>query len=348
MKLRICSSLLIVLASLSLLGAEVPKRDLEADNKAAFAAIDKMKVGINMGNALDAPTEGAWGWKLEADDFRLVHEAGFQAIRLPVRWAAHAEGKAPYTISPDFFKRVDWALEQARLNQLSVVMDIHHFEPLMADPAAHREQLMALWEQIARHYAGYENWLLFEILNEPTEKLTDELWNEFLVEALAVIRKSNPNRVVVIGPGTWNCLGSLPKLKLPENDRLLAVTLHYYAPFQFTHQGAFWIKDAEKWQGKTWRGTPEEKAEIRKDFDQAAAWSKANRRPIYLGEFGANDKADMESRACWTRFIREEANARGMAVAYWEFCAYFGAYDRQAKTWRQPLLEALVGEKSKK
>ena len=44
-----------------------------------------------------------------------------------------------------------------------------------------------------------------------------------------------------------------------------------------------------------------------RDLDKAIAWAVKHRRPIYLGEFGAYSKADMESRARWTRFVADEA-----------------------------------------
>jgi aryl-phospho-beta-D-glucosidase BglC (GH1 family) len=54
--------------------------------------------GVNFGNALEAPLEGQWGVTLEALHFRRAAEAGFATIRLPVRWSAHAQAAAPYTI----------------------------------------------------------------------------------------------------------------------------------------------------------------------------------------------------------------------------------------------------------
>ncbi len=50
----------------------------------------------------------------------------------------------------------------------------------------------------------------------------------------------------------------------------------------------------------------------------------------------------MESRALWTRFVSGEANRLGLSWAYWEFCSGFGAYDPQAKAWREPLKAALL------
>jgi endoglucanase len=48
--------------------------------------------GINFGNMLDAPTEGAWGVRVEESYLDLVGERGFtSAVRLPVRWSNHAK-----------------------------------------------------------------------------------------------------------------------------------------------------------------------------------------------------------------------------------------------------------------
>ena len=46
--------------------------------------------GVNLGNALEAPREGEWGIVLEEAFFRLIAEAGFDTVRVPIRWSAHA------------------------------------------------------------------------------------------------------------------------------------------------------------------------------------------------------------------------------------------------------------------
>ena len=78
------------------------------------------------------------------------------------------------------------------------------------------------------------------------------------------------------------------------------------------------------------------------DLDKALAWSLRHRRPIFLGEFGAYSKSDLESRVRWTRFVADEAVKRKMSFAYWEFCAGFGIYDSRKSTWLEPLKEALL------
>src|SRR5262249_5762393 len=179
-------------------------------------------------------------------------------------------------------------------------------------------------------YRGRPDGLYFELLNEPHDKLTDRLWNAYLKEALAAVRASNPKRPVVVGPGMWNNVNNLKNLELPADDRMLIATVHYYNPFPFTHPGAEWVKDSGRGLGRRWQGTEQERQAVTRDLDKAAAWAKKEKRPLYLGEFGAYSKADMESRARWTAFVREQAEARGMSWAYWEFAAGFGAYDPKA------------------
>lgn len=299
--------------------------------------------GINLGNALEAPREGDWGVKLEEDYFRAIAEAGFDCIRLPVRWSAHAEQTAPYAIDPQFFARVDWAVEQALSRGLSVVMNVHHYAEMDERPDEHRERFLALWRQIAEHYRDRPAKLAFELLNEPHDKLTAAKWNATLAEALGVVRVSNPTRTVVVGPVAWNAIRELPSLELPEADRNLVVTVHYYLPFDFTHQGAHWIDPKTRPPvGKRWTGTEDERTAVLRDLDAAAQWGLTHRRPIFLGEFGALNKADLESRAAWTKFVADEATRRRMSFAYWEFCSGFGAYDPQRREWLAPLRDALV------
>jgi endoglucanase len=298
--------------------------------------------GVNLGNALEAPNEGEWGMVLKGEFFSLIKGAGFNSLRIPIRWSTHAGSTAPYTIDPEFFARVDWAVDLALQNDLQVVINMHHYEEIFTEPAAHQERFLALWEQIADHYKEYPASLVFEILNEPHDKLTKSLWNDLLVEALAVVRPTNPDRNLILGPGEWNSFNNLPSLKLPDEDRHLIVTFHYYLPFQFTHQGAEWAQGSQAWLGTTWEAKESEKKAITADLDKAAAWGEKNNRPLYLGEFGAYNKADLDSRVRWTDFVARQAEARDMSWAYWEFGAGFGIYERDLKIWMTPLLNALI------
>jgi len=298
--------------------------------------------GVNLGNMLEAPEEGEWGLYVQEEYFELIKEAGFDIVRVPVRWNTHAEETAPYTIDPVFFARVDevvnWALER----DLTMIVDFHHYEEMAWSPWSHKDRFLGIWKQIAEHYKDYPSNVLFELLNEPNNQLDASTWNEYLIEALSIVREANPTRDVVIGPVSWNSHNWLSTLDFP-NDEHIVVTFHYYLPFQFTHQGADWVEGSDTWLGTTWDATAQEKAEITSHFDSVAQWAQGHGNVrILLGEFGAYEKADMASRLRWTEFVRSEAERRGFAWSYWEFAAGFGIYDPDAMVWREELLKALI------
>jgi endoglucanase len=305
-----------------------------------FEFADQLGRGVNFGNALEAPNEGEWGMTLEEGFFDLVKQGGFRSIRLPTKWSAHALADAPYTVDPAFFERVDWAIDNATRRGLNIVVNMHHYEELMADTDKHRARFAAIWRQIAERYRDRPANLAFELCNEPV--IPAGLWNKVYLEALAEVRKSNPTRIVVIGGVDWNSVNGLTQLVLPDNDRNIVATFHYYSPAQFTHQGAGWVNGAEAWLGTTWEGRGPDRVGIDFDIEKAYAWGIKNKRPLWMGEFGAYSKADMASRERWTTYVAREAERRRIAWAYWEFGAGFGVYDRAAKAWVPEIKRALI------
>jgi endoglucanase len=306
-----------------------------------YVVNQRLAKSVNFGNALEAPNEGEWGITLQAQYFQLLDEAGFTGIRLPIRWSTHALTGAPYTISDAFFDRIDWAVEQALDRGMAIVINMHHYEEIFSDPPAHKERFLALWKQIAEHYRDYPADLLFEPLNEPNSNLSSTLWNQYLAEVIAVIRQSNPYRTLVIGPVDWNSYASLNKLVLPGGENNLIITFHYYNPFHFTHQGASWVSGSDAWLGTTW-GSAADMTAVQNELESARLWARTNNRPLFMGEFGAYEKADINSRKLWTEAVARQAENRAMSWAYWEFGSGFGVYNLSKNEWNTPLLKALI------
>jgi len=327
---------------------EIIETDTIPEQENFSSAFDINKIlgkGINLGNALEAPSEGEWGMVIKEEYFSLIKNAGFDSVRIPVRWSAHTGTNSPYTIDEEFLQRVhqvvNWAVEQ----DLAVIINIHHFNELMEEPSQHKQKFLSIWDQVGRSFKDYPEEIVFEILNEPHSNMTQSVWNNYLEEAVRTIRTSNPERVLMAGTAPWGGFDGLQKLELPEDDRQLIATVHYYNPFRFTHQGAEWVDDnTDSWLGTTWTGTDNQKSNVNADFDAVEQWSKDNDRPVHVGEFGAYNKAPEPSRAAWTKYIRTAAEQRDFSWAYWEFGAGFGVYDRDKNQWRTPLLDALVND----
>lgn len=307
-----------------------------------FEQNSRLGRGINLGNIFEAPEEGGWGLMLEAYYLEEIAQAGFNSVRLPIRWSAHTASEFPYTIDPEFFERIDWAIDQALLNGLAIIINIHHYEEIFENPAREKECFLSMWEQISERYLDMPAEVFFEILNEPHDNFTPELWNQYLAEAITVIRKTNPGRTLIVGTAEWGGFGSLSRLSLPEDENNLIVTLHYYSPFRFTHQGAEWVDGSGEWLGTTWSNKAEEREAIISDFDAVLSWASRNNRPVNIGEFGAYSRADMNSRYLWTYFITSLSELYDMSWHYWEFGSGFGAYDVNNNEWHDQLLEALI------
>ncbi|MDZ7289741.1 MAG: glycoside hydrolase family 5 protein [candidate division KSB1 bacterium] len=335
-------ALVIFLAGCSKDKNQMAPKDETPTGLDPFVQNARLGRGMNLGNALEAPNEGDWGVVIKSEYFDLIKNAGFNSVRIPIRWSAHAGTSSPYIVAQSFLGRVDWVIEQAFARKLAVVINMHHYEEIMQDPTAHKARFLAIWEQVAKHYQNYSGDLIFEILNEPNGSLTIPIWNQFLKDAIVTIRRTNPGRTLMVGPANWYSMTSLNSLDLPADDKNIIVSVHYYNPFQFTHQGAEWVTGSDAWLGTRWLGTAQEKQAIARDFSTAAGWGTSNNRPLNLGEFGAYNKADMQSRALWTEFVARTAEANNMSWHYWEFIAGFGVYNGTAKDWNYPLLYALI------
>jgi endoglucanase len=337
---RIGSSLLIVAAAglCAEVRAERPTRPPSTAD--AFAQNQRLGRGVNV-LGYDPIWRNRERGRFREEHFRAIRQAGFNHVRINLHPFRDNRGRGLTKVRDEWLETLDWAVGQALASDLLVILDFHEFEVMSRDPEGHKASFLSIWDQIAERYKDRPAALLFEILNEPHGKFTAELWNEYLRAALAVIRRTNPDRTVVIGPVQWNSIEQLDRLSLPSDDRNIIATIHYYQPFEFTHQGASWTNQRGK-LGVPWNGTPEEQGRIRRDFDKAQAWSQKEHRPLYLGEFGAYDKAEMPSRARYVGSVAREAEKRGWSWAYWQFDSDFILYDIPRKHWIEPLRDALV------
>ncbi len=300
-----------------------------------------MRRGVNLGNALEAPAEGAWGYTIAAEHLAAIAAAGFDGVRLPVRWDAHAGAGPPYAIAPALLSRVAEIVVQALESGLQVQLDVHHFNDLIDAPEAQRARFLAIWRQIADLFRGAPSGLIFELLNEPNgPKLSSRDLTALQAEALAIIRPVHPDRLVVLGGPNWNSIDGL-RGWTPPADSHAALTVHYYEPYAFTHQNAEWLgEDAPRFP-RAW-GSPDDIAALSRHAAQAADWARQHGLALQLGEFGANARVPLAQRAAWTGATRQAFEAVGAAWCVWDFAGAFPIWDRAADRWIEPMRRALL------
>jgi endoglucanase len=287
-----------------------------------------------MGDQLEAQSETAHGGaRIEAADFKRIREAGFATVRVPVRWSNKTGERPDYTIDPKWMARVTEVVDQALANGLNVVLNDHHFEAIDNDPAGNSAKLAAMWTQIAAHFADRPTTRLwFEIENEPHDKLTNAILNETLAPALKAIRATNPDRPVVIGGDYWSGIDSLATLELPDDPNVYP-TFHYYEPFDFTHQGAGWVKPKPPALGRVY-GSADDAERLVKDAAKIRAYVARTGLVPFMGETGAYDAhIPLAQRVQYTRAVHDTFAPLGVGVCGWAYTNTFPYYDHKAGRW---------------
>lgn len=302
---------------------------------------------INLGAAMEAPVEGDWGYNIAQRHITAIADAGFDTVRLPVRFSAHWDGTR---LSPQILARTDQVIGWATAEGLNTILDLHHFTEIYDDPTLHIPTLIAIWTALSAHYQNAPDTLMFELFNEPAEAFTTALAVSVFADITTLIRARNPDRWIITGGGNWNDLDEM--LTLPALSHREVHTFHYYRPWEFTHQQAAYLETAPP--ASTW-GSPEDLAALQSDIAQAGSAQPGTplpgnaqttlQTPNFLGEFGVYAATDPAHRLNWIRATRRAAEANGIPWCYWGFTQGdvigFSAYDTATENWEPGMLDAL-------
>lgn len=318
--------------------ATVSTQGVQGQKAARATEQPRFRRGVNI-LAYDPLWKGSAKVRFQLKHFTEIRRGGFDFVRVNLFVFEHMD--AQNRIDPEWLKRLDWVVANAKKAGLGVILDEHNSSACKKDVATCRVKLPAVWRQLASRYSAEPSSVAFELLNEPDRFLDAETWDAMISQLLSIIRASNPTRTVIIAPKR------VEDLKLPAHDRNIIVTFHYYGPFRFTHQGAHWtkIKDVS---GVTW-GNRADRQRIRDLFGKISAWASANQRPILLGEFGVYDQSGipLHMRVDYTAMLACEAERRGFGWAYWQFNGDFIVWDMERDSWVKPIKDALIPRRAR-
>ena len=151
----------------------------------AWTAVGQMIPGINIGNTLENTVKWEIGWgnpPITKEYVQTLARLGFKTVRLPVAWDTYADNGR---ITPQQFHRVgevvDWITGAGMYCALNIHWDggwIDSDDPKrftkthVFSPEAEKK-FQSYWNQIARHFAGKNQKLIFEAFNEEST-LTNE------------------------------------------------------------------------------------------------------------------------------------------------------------------------------
>ena len=133
---------------------------------------ESMAIG-NPDNADNAET--AWGTPVVTKKtIKAVKDAGFNAIRIPVRWQCHITNPRAMSVSKTWIARIKEVVGWCLANDLKVIINVHHEKWLESTPyyknkEENCQKLALLWMNIATEFANYDYRVAFAGTNEVHE-----------------------------------------------------------------------------------------------------------------------------------------------------------------------------------
>ena len=286
---------------------------------------------------------------IKESDFRQIAEWGFDHVRLPVDYNViqYPDG----TMKGEGLRLIDGAFALAEKYRLNVVLDLHKTQGFSFDAGEredgffdigrYQEYFYAVWECFAERY-GKRKGIMFDLLNEVTEKRYIEAWNRISRECIRRIRVSAPGVPILVGSYYYNSAKTLQELDAPYDDRVF-YNFHFYEPLDFTHQGAYWRTDA---QDINLRIAYEESGMSERFVEDfiASAVAKAEREgtELYCGEFGVIDVVAPAEAIKWFRTLHNVFEKHGISRCLWSYKQMdFGLSDARMDGVREELLTVL-------
>ena len=175
-------------------------------------------------------------------DVDYIASLGMDHIRLAFDQTVLEDYERPGAFRDEIWGLLDDFIGWCEDAGLNVILNMHKAigndcgiaEPVsLLDDEGLQSRFINVWTEIERHYSCKPK-IAFELLNE-VRNVNPNLWNNLAERTLNALRKLNPTRKIVIGSTCWNSPGTMPKLRLYDDENVI-YTWHMYAPNEFTHQ----------------------------------------------------------------------------------------------------------------
>ena len=344
----------------------------------------RIKRGTNLSHWLSQSEERGEARRthIQEDDFARLDSLGFDFVRIPIDEVQFWDEEGNKL--PEAWQMLTQALDWSVKHHLRAIVDLHiirsHYfnavnegqedaNTLFTSEKA-QQDLINLWYQLSEALKGYSNdSVAYEFMNEPVAP-EHEQWNQLVAKVHAALRKVEPKRTLVIGSNLWQGYQTIKYLRVPENDKNIVLSFHYYNPMILTHYGAWWTPIG-KYKGKVnypgilvskedYEAAPDSlKPElepyltqeynidkIRADFKDAIEAAKKYNLQLFCGEWGVYEPVDRELAYKWTKDMLTVFDEFNIAWTTWCYDADFGFWDQKKHDFKdKPLVDLLMASK---
>ncbi|MCM1168139.1 MAG: glycoside hydrolase family 5 protein [Ruminococcus sp.] len=312
------------------------------------------KHGVNLGGWLSQSDYSPKHLEefITEEDVKRIAGWGCDHVRLPFDYNVILG--ADNSMSADAFKYLDRCVSWCESCGLNIILDLHKTPGFSFDKGEnesgffederYQEIFMAMWREIAAHYADKADHVAFELLNEITDRKYAAIWNSTAARTIRAIRAAAPDNYILIGGIYNNSIFGLTLLDKPCAENIV-FNFHYYDPLVFTHQKAPWVDmmkpdctvdypdTKEIYRSKTLENLDSGLAQPFNDFggdmidasymewEMSAAVEVAEKLdvPIYCGEYGVIDRVPDEQLLRWYADVSATFDKLGIGRAAWTY-----------------------------
>ena len=321
---------------------------------------ESMAIGM-ADNSIKAET--AWGNPVVTKKvIKAVKNAGFNAIRIPVRWQCHITNAQAMSIDKAWINRikevVDWCLD----NDLKVIINTHHDKWLEGRPTyqykeENNQKLALLWLNIASEFAQYDYRVAFAGTNEvhikdnwgkPTEEnlAVQNSYNQTFIDVVRATGGNNLQRHLIVQTyvcnpefGINNGDFIIPTDVKGNGNNYMSVEFHYYNPWDYAGECKYDFWGAPyKDKGET---SPSSEKTMTDFLDRLVTTWGNKGLGLVMGEWGVTDRQKSgltdpihENMAYYCHFLVSEALKRNISTFIWDNNTFgsgpehFGIFDR--------------------
>lgn len=228
----------------------------------------------------------------------------------------------------DLLEGLDRQIEDCLANGIIPVI-AYQADEFKNDPSEENiQEVVDWWTKVAKRYQDTSYLLSFDLLIESTDALNkqpDKL-NEIYEQLVTEIRKTNPNRIIMISPRLRSDAAYLHELEIPtdHNDYLMA-EWHFYAA------GPSKTNDRKLWT----TGTEQERSLIDEKIQLALEWQQETGIPTWVGAWmpgNYNDGNDytIEEQVVFSSYMTQQLTNAGIPFAVNSDTKF---YDRKSNKW---------------
>lgn len=319
-----------------------------------------MAIG-NPDNSIKAET--AWGNPVVSKKLiKAVKDAGFNAIRIPIRWQCHITNSAAMSIDKAWLARIKEVVGWCLSNDLKVIINVHHDKwlegrPLLQYKEENNQKLALLWMNIANEFAMYDYRVAFAGTNEvhikdnwgkpEAENLAvQNSYNQTFIDVVRATGGNNLKRHLIVQTyvcnpdfGLYNDDFIIPNDEEGNGNDYMSVEFHYYTPYDYCGNCKYYF-----WgdQYKEYGAVSNENEKTMTDFFNRVTTTWADKGlGIVIGEWGVTEhtkggQSDLqhENATYYCRFLVSEARKHGFSTFVWDNNKFgngsenFGIFDR--------------------